>query len=499
MNPIRISKIRDLLSLGLVLFIPSCGSETQFKDAGDMVNTENSRNVEDSDQQSRSDDLVAIRESIDASNANADEDKLTNDEKNQVLSGVEPESTSSETSQAINSVEVIGPSEAINSMDAELSKPRNPVEQDPGSLDSNKPESIVFGEDTVSTSNDQDGQTIYSQVLIMQQPEKTQLDILWVVDSSFSMAEEQAYLGENFASFITSLADSNQEFQTAVTTTDICHGIDYLDFGLDSNSLPPLSDRACPFIFGGSPSTHLRGSFVGEVGRKVLQADDPDLISKFRSYTNVGTNGSNFEHGLRAASMAIEKVLAGENEGLLRDDAFLAVMLVSDEEDDGVGLSQYDSGLGFNPTKQGWTNFSYTPDDLISYLNSVKGNGKYSISTITGTRDESGNLCTSSHSNPEEEGAALISAAGKTGGIVQSICDTNWGESLSQLGQDLNAQASQITLKKTPIESTIKILVDGADYTHWTYVAGNNSIKLSSESIPVPGATIMVSYDSLDP
>lgn len=329
----------------------------------------------------------------------------------------------------------------------------------------------------------------YEHLLLLDLPENMEVDILWVIDSSLSMAEEQEYLGNNFSSLIAALASSNQNFQTAVTTTDIC-----------ADEVPDdLSLRACPFSYGGNAQTHLKGSFVGEPGRTILTATDFDLEEKFKDYTNVGTIGSNFEHGLRASSMAIEKVLNGENENLLRDGAFLSVIVISDEEDDGIGLGMSDPFLGFNPTEEGYTAYSYTNDELISYLNEIKGQGEFSISTITGTRIENGELCTSIHSSPSEEGSALIDAATKTGGIVLSICDADWGESLQNLGNDLNAQISQINLEKEAIESTIKVQVNKSKYEKWTFIEGNNSIKFDPDAIPSPGSSISISYDSLEP
>ena len=329
----------------------------------------------------------------------------------------------------------------------------------------------------------------YEHILILDLPDNTEVDILWVIDSSLSMAEEQEYLGDNFSSLIAALASSNQDFQTAITTTDIC-----------TEEIPEdLSLRACPFAYGGNAQTHLRGSFVGDLGRTVLSVADLDLEEKFKEYTNVGTLGSNFEHGLRASEMAIEKVLSGENENLLRDDAFLSVIIISDEEDDGVGLSKFDPFLGFNTHEEGYTSYLYTNDQLISYLDEIKGQGNFSVSTITGTRLENGELCTSQHSSPSEEGSALIDAATKTGGIVLSICDTDWGESLQNLGYDLNAQISQINLEKEAIESSIKVEVNGVEYNNWTFITGNNSIKFDPEAIPSPGSNIRISYNSSDP
>ncbi|MFK7824705.1 MAG: hypothetical protein AB8G05_11140 [Oligoflexales bacterium] len=490
-----LSQVRDKrlvrLILGLVLIathllMTSCGMESnpQFQDLGTGIKSQiaDKQEVETVEEQ----DLDALA---------AEEDESENDFDGEILNGLAPSIGDSIDDRVIvlakkkgtvSSIDVANTGDALGTSEV--------IEIDLDNLDPS-----TLGEGTIGTSTDSDGQTVYSQVLVMLQPDQTKVDILWVIDSSLSMAEEQTYLGANFSSFITALAASNQEFQTSVTTTDICQGIDYLDSSLDQSTLPPLSERACPFLFGGDASTQLRGSFVGEDGRKVLQASDLDLASKFSDYTNVGTNGSNFEHGLRATSMAVEKVLSGENENLMRSDAYLSVVIISDEEDEGIGLNQYDPSLGFNPTTEGWTTFSYTNDDLIDYLNSVKGKGKYSISTITGTREDDGSLCTSGHSSPSEEGTAFIDAADKTGGIVQSICDSNWADSLYQMGQDLNAQISQINLMKSPIDSTIKVYVNDEEYEHWTFIEGNNSLKFNSDAIPSPGSSIVVSYESLEP
>ena len=59
----------------------------------------------------------------------------------------------------------------------------------------------------------------------------------------------------------------------------------------------------------------------------------------------------------------------------------------SDEEDDGIGLSMTDAYNGHNFYAEGLTTFRFTEDDMISYLQSVKGAGKFAVSTITPTRN----------------------------------------------------------------------------------------------------------------
>ena len=313
------------------------------------------------------------------------------------------------------------------------------------------------------------------------------VDILWVVDSSNSMSEEQEYLADNFNAMITQLNNAGHDFQTAITTTDVCQ-----------NQMPDdLTQRVCPADYGGTSETHLRGAFVGTTGHKVLHRGDSDLVSRFNSYAHVGTNGSGFEHGLYAARLAVEKSLNGQNEALVRSDAFLAVIVVSDEEDDGIGLSQTDAYTGYNFWDMGLTRFRYTDDDMISYLASVKGAGHFSVSAITGTRNADGSMCSSPHSQPAEEGTQYIKAAQKSGGILQSICETNWNASLANIGLDLDSQITQIALPSHPDVPTIHVTVNGESTSTWSYNAGNNAVKFDSGHVPPEGAKIQVTYYEL--
>jgi hypothetical protein len=331
-------------------------------------------------------------------------------------------------------------------------------------------------------SGSEDGITTEFVEMSVTQESPGKVDILWIVDTSGSMYEEQRYLGNNFNAMISQLAASGHDFQTAITTTDIC-----------DNTLPPaLADRVCPVNYGGSSSTHLRGSFVGDAGRKVLKSTDPDLVSRFNTYVNRGVDGSGFEHGMKAAQLAVAKSLSGANEPLVRKDAFLAVIVVSDEEDDGIGLSKIDAYTGHNFYAEGLTEFRYSEDDMIAYLRGIKGEGKFSLSAITPTRTSSGALCSAPHTQPAEEGTQYIKAAQKSGGILQSICDTNWNSSLAEIGLDLSAQISQVTLEFAPNVATIKVYVDGERTSTWSYNAGNNAVKFDAGHVPATASEIEI-------
>lgn len=313
------------------------------------------------------------------------------------------------------------------------------------------------------------------------QVNKKKVDILWVIDNSGSMSEEQTFLKNSFSYFINQLVNLDLSFQMAVTSTDVCEDV-----------LPPLlEDRACPII---SRRYHHRGSFVGSSGSQVLHNDTFDLINIFKTYTSLGTSGSGFEHGLKASQLAIQKVISGENDALLRDDAFLSIIVISDEEDDGIGLSQKDAFNGRNFWEEGLTRFRFTDDDLINYLKTVKGAGKFSVSAIAATADEQGKPCVSAHANTKEIGQQYISVANKTGGILESICDTNWDNLLTRLGADIGSQITQISLDSIPVPNTIIVKVEGQLWQGWSYISGTNTIKFASQAIPPYGSHIDIEY-----
>ena len=319
----------------------------------------------------------------------------------------------------------------------------------------------------------------------VRQPAASKIDILWVVDNSASMAPEQDNLATNFNTFITQLSRSGHDFHTAVTTTDICQ-----------ERIPEaLSERVCPVAnIGGSPATHLRGAFIGAPGRTVLRSTDSDLVTRFNSYVRRGTDGSSFEHGLTAAQLALDRSLHGKNEEFVRNEAFLAVIVVSDEEDDGIGLGMSDASTKRNFWAEGITRYRYTEGDLIAYLRLIKGVGRFSVSGIVGTRDPSGRLCSSPVASPLEEGTQYIKAAQQTGGIIRSVCEVNWAESMLKIAQDVSAQAAQVNLPSYPDAKTILVTVDGTASSAWTYNVANNAVKFDAGQVPHQGAAIKITY-----
>lgn len=161
------------------------------------------------------------------------------------------------------------------------------------------------------------------------------VDILWVVDDSGSMCEEQASVRAHISDFIDELADGGVDFQLAVVSTDMQNPTRSGRFqnvadgegGPQCNVTVDVS--ACE---GDSPliisSTDPR--YQGNDG-----ALDRSRVSRdFGCNASVGTSGTGFEMGLDAARAALSPQLAqSANAGFLRDDAMLAVIFLTDEND----------------------------------------------------------------------------------------------------------------------------------------------------------------------
>ena len=76
--------------------------------------------------------------------------------------------------------------------------------------------SAACNEQTIEQAEFPSGPTLPGPELT---PQSGEMDVLWVVDNSSSMCEEQEVLRENFSNFVNVLAETNLDFHIALTTT----------------------------------------------------------------------------------------------------------------------------------------------------------------------------------------------------------------------------------------------------------------------------------------
>ncbi|MFT3924067.1 MAG: hypothetical protein QM778_16145 [Myxococcales bacterium] len=178
------------------------------------------------------------------------------------------------------------------------------------------------------------------------------VDLLFVIDDSGSMAQEQGKLAEQLPRLLRSLISGVREDGTTFTPVSDLHvGVVTTDLGTNGSkiSLPPScaglgDDGKLVKSHAGCTATAPAG-YLNYVPSQLSDAAALDqAIADFTCIANVGTAGCGFEQQLEAMFKAVSPAtlpydggVGGHsddvNAGFLRDDALLALIAISDEED----------------------------------------------------------------------------------------------------------------------------------------------------------------------
>jgi hypothetical protein len=153
------------------------------------------------------------------------------------------------------------------------------------------------------------------------------VDLLFVIDNSGSMADEQINLVNSFPAFI-------DEIQTQLEDTDGYHiGIITSDLYLFDQGC--LQEGSMVTQTGGVDSSAMVCGPYAEGHRYMTEMDNLDVA--FACAGQVGTGGDGNERPMQTMIAALSDGLNGPggcNEGFLRDDALLVIVVITDEEDD---------------------------------------------------------------------------------------------------------------------------------------------------------------------
>ena len=168
------------------------------------------------------------------------------------------------------------------------------------------------------------------------------VDILFVIDNSGSMADKQTNLRTNFPNFINVLATIQgglPDVHIGVVNSDV--GTKGEDDASPGAGVGMVGNGGCAgtggatgggnLITSGAPVT---GTFLSDIklGDGSRQKNyTGDLATVFGQMATVGDKGCGFEQHLHAMRRALENNPA--NAGFLRPDAFLAVIILADEDD----------------------------------------------------------------------------------------------------------------------------------------------------------------------
>jgi hypothetical protein len=150
------------------------------------------------------------------------------------------------------------------------------------------------------------------------------MDLLFVIDDSSSMQEEQDDLAVEFPMFADilnhHLVDGELiDYRAAITTVGVTATYSFL----------PEPPPGFPNLYGQTGDDGKLHQTCG-MPRPWLERTDPAMVETFSCAALVGTDGPSIEMPLRAAELAL---LDATNPGFVRDDALLGIIIITDGDD----------------------------------------------------------------------------------------------------------------------------------------------------------------------
>lgn len=254
------------------------------------------------------------------------------------------------------------------------------------------------------------------------------IDVLFVIDNSGSMEQEQQNLIANFPTFIQVLDASGLDYRVGVTTS----GRDY-----EWTMATPLG--AIPQDQGGGHNGKLLKPASCNMAHKWIEKTDPNPAAKFSCVANVGIEGPSHEMPLGAIRDAFEDRIAdGTNVGFRRPDALLALVILTDEND-----CSYEQpvNLAFGQTlcQSGTEQVA----NYVSFLDQYTGHrSRWATAVIAGKGPGS---CSSSFGNAAEATRLkdFVTQTG-TNAVISSICQGDLSIGLGQALDLFDAACGQI-------------------------------------------------------
>jgi hypothetical protein len=227
----------------------------------------------------------------------------------------------------------------------------------------------------------------------------------------------------------------------------------------------------------------------------VLNVETEDADERFAEMIAQGTQGSGIEHGLEGARLVFEEPYYTEqNQNWLREDAALAILIVSDEDD-------------VSPHSVAYYERAYKE---VKGLQAFRQDGWFTLNAIVGTQPTDSHIDVSCESDNGQAfyASRYIELAARTGGLVESICEEDFSPIVKNLGLSISGLELQFSLRYLPVVDTLEVklyedqdedslvaeLVADVDYT---YVADGNYLLFNEDQIPPAEYYITARYRPL--
>ena len=302
---------------------------------------------------------------------------------------------------------------------------------------------------------------------VFYQLEAGEVDVLLVIDNSCSMQPYQEELSTNFDAFLTYFIEGDVDYQIGVVTTSVIDPVAVAGTECTQTVVDAIPDAG--YL--------LDGTFI--------TPEDEDGADIFSDWVNVGICGAGYEMGLEAAYQALtEPIVDGPNAGFLREDAYLSIIFVSDEEDS--------SPKGVN--------------DYINAFRDVKGQRSRDIFNASSLVVDAVSDCSQDQQySGATRGGRYLDVAEQTGGVIGNICADDFNDIVTELSLASSRLTDTFYLSQLPQASSLVVGIDGeeipCDEGRYSYELGllegrdTGMIIFERSQMPPPQSKITVRYD----
>jgi len=307
------------------------------------------------------------------------------------------------------------------------------------------------------------------------QAENPQVDVLFIIDNSTSMAVSQAQLALAFPSIVSVLQALQADWQIALISTDMTD--------------PQHRGRLIPF---------------DAAGTRILTPTTPDGTGAFQNALIMGTEGSQLERAFTAAWQAVTPPLAShDNVGFPRTDARLVMIALSDEDD-----CSDEGALEVEGSAACVAHATYLVP-VETYLERFLGTRNQAIDLSFHAIIETGRMGEFSGCEGNSPGSRYMQLAALTGGSIYAICE-DMDSALNDIGLQAAGRRRAFPLSRVPDDEDLEVYVAGpaepagasgnlvnpdrAGVDGWSYEASSNMVHFWGQSVPPPGSQIILAY-----
>ncbi len=339
------------------------------------------------------------------------------------------------------------------------------------------PETIVPRDCVLRIENDSDnnpvvevalsgtGTDVTHRIDTFRQLPAPKVDVLFVIDDSFSMGDDQERLRQELPQVIDIATTWAQEYHIGITTTDT------LQVRGEFVGFPRYADPTT------DPSEFARNLLVGTAGYYIEKGLEAAYLALYDRSTQTGLACNNNLAGQcpddadGLGLICVAGSCSGRNSGFLREDAELVIIIVSDEEDS-------------SPQTVGW----YV-DRFADLKTAGSGVGVVVHSVIVTPEG-----CLGGFGTP---GQRYLQTSEALGGQVVSICEPDFGSAFARVAARTFGLKDRFYPSLDPVVASIEVRVGGQPCNDWIFNASSGAVVFEEGSACFPqfDEVIEIEYD----